>query len=208
MKDGYTVSVSGAVEGDLDEAVLRRLVEEKGAILDRLYGKQGKQHIEKRLGGYNQAAHRFPWVVFRDLDHDADCAPSLKARCLPNPARYMCFRIAVRTIESWLLADRESIAGFLRVAVSRVPSFPETLDDPKYAMVELARHSRLRDIREGVVPRPGSGRKVGTLYTSQLIEFAQTKWEPETAAQRSDSLRRCRERIHEPVKSQIDKSSS
>ena len=54
MTDSYAVIVSGAVEGDLDEAVLRRLVEEEGAILNRLYGRKGKQHLKQRLTGYNK----------------------------------------------------------------------------------------------------------------------------------------------------------
>jgi hypothetical protein len=36
-------------------------------------------------------------------------------------------------------------------------------------VVELARYSRRRDIREDMVPRPGSGRSVGAAYTSRLI---------------------------------------
>jgi hypothetical protein len=120
----------------------------------------------------------------------------------------MCFRIAVRTIEAWLLADNQSIARFLSVAVSHVPSFPEMLDDPKQFMVDLAQRSRRRDIRESMVPRPGSGRKVGPLYTSQLIEFVQTKWKPETAAHKSNSLRRCRKRLHGLVRNQTDESST
>lgn len=205
--DSHAVVVSGAVEGDLDEAVLRRLVEEEGAILNRLYGRKGKQHLKQRLMGYNNAAHRSLWVVLMDLDRDFDCAPPLREECLPNPARYMCFRIAVRMIETWLLADSRSLAQFLSVAVSKVPSSPEILDDPKHSMVRLAGHSRRREIREGMVPRPGSGRKVGPLYTSQLTEFVRTRWNPEVAAQKSDSLRRCRERIREFVESWAGKSS-
>jgi hypothetical protein len=207
MMDDHVV-VSGAVEGDLDEAVLHRLIKEAGADLKSPYGKKGKQHLKQRLTGYNSAAHHSPWVVLMDLDHDADCAPPLKVECLPDPARYMCFRIAVRAIETWLLADRQSIARFLSVAVSQVPSSPEILDNPKHSMVELARHSRRREIRESMVPRPGSGRKVGSLYNSQLIEFTQTRWKPNVAAQKSDSLSRCRKRIHELIINQTDKFST
>lgn len=122
MAEGRHVIISSAVEGNLDEAVLRKLVEEEGATLRPPYGKKGKQHLKQRLAGYNQSARRTPWVVLMDLNHDADCAPPLKTECLPAPARYMCFRIAVRAIEAWLLADSQSIARFLSVAVSYVPS--------------------------------------------------------------------------------------
>lgn len=100
------------------------------------------------------------------------------------------------------------IARFLSIAVSHIPLSPEMLDDPKQFMVDLAQRSRRREIRESMVPRPGSGRKVGPLYTSQLIEFVHTRWKPNTAAQRSDSLRRCRKRLHELVRNQTDESST
>jgi hypothetical protein len=61
-------------------------------------------------------------------------------------------------------------------------------------MVELARHSHRRGIREDMVPRPGSGRKVGPAYTAQLIDFARDSnngWRPDVAAKASDSLNRC-----------------
>jgi hypothetical protein len=69
------------------------------------------------------------------------------------------------------------------------------VNDPKRAMVEVAGHSRRREIRQDMVPRRGSGSSVGPAYTSRLIEFAQAHWRPETAARASDSLRRCLARL-------------
>jgi hypothetical protein len=188
------VIIHGAVEGVIDEAVLRRLTKEIGAMAGPVYGKNGKPFLLQRLRAYNQAAQFSPWIILIDLDDDDDCAPPFRRSCLPNPAPYLCFRIAVREIESWLLADRERLAKFLSVAVSRIPLDPEKLDSPKSTMVEIARHSRRRDVREDMVPRPGSGRKVGPAYTAQLIDFARDSkrgWRPDVAAKASDSLNRC-----------------
>lgn len=190
----YSVVISGAVEGSVDEAVLYRLVAHVGATLGPVYGKKGKPHLRQRIGGYNQAARLSPWVVLVDLDHDADCAPLLLTSWVPNPASRMCFRVVVREIEAWLLADREHLARFLGVAISRIPRSPEIVGDPKHTMVELARHSRQRDMREDMVPRAASGRVVGPAYTSRLIEFVGDTvggWCPEVAATSSDSLARC-----------------
>jgi hypothetical protein len=186
--------IHGAVEGMIDEAVLRRLVKEIGATAGTVYGKNGKSFLLERLCAYNQAARFSPWIILIDLDDDDECAPPFRKSCLPNPAPYLCFRVAVREIESWLLADRERLAKCLSIAVSRIPLDPEKLASPKSTMVELARHSRRRDIREDMVPRPGSGRKVGPAYTAQLIEFARDSkrgWRPDVAAEISDSLNRC-----------------
>lgn len=186
--------ISGAVEGLLDEAVLRRVIEHVGARPGPVHGKNGKPFLRKRLPGYNQAAYRAPWLVLVDLDQDENCAPPFVASWLPQTAPYMCLRVVVREVESWLFADRERLARFLRVRLSRVPEEPEAVAYPKRVMVDVARFSRSRDIREDMVPRPGSGRTVGPNYTARLIQFvteARAGWRPEIAAQRSDSLAGC-----------------
>ena len=57
-------------------------------------------------------------------------------------------------------------------------------------MVNLARRSRRREIREDMVPRDQSGRSVGPAYVSRLIEYFQTFWRPNVAIERAQSLRR------------------
>ena len=177
----------------VDEAVLRRLLTQVGALAGPIYGRQGKQHLRQRLNGYNQAARFTPWVILIDLDHDETCAPPLRDSWLPTPAPYLCFRIAVHEIEAWLMADRERLAHFFSIARSRIPVEPEAVDEPKRIMVELARHSRRRAIREDMAPRPQSGREVGPAYSSRLIEFIESTssgWRPDVAAKSSDSLAR------------------
>ena len=88
------------------------------------------------------------------------------------------------------MADAESIARYLGVSSNRVPRNPEGLDDPKDAMVNLARHSRRKWVREEMVPDEKSRRRVGPGYPAQLIEYTTTEWRPVVAAQRSESLQR------------------
>ncbi len=193
------IMISAAVECLVDETVMRRLVEETGGVLGPVYGKNGKPHLRQRLEGYNRAARLGPWVVLVDLDHDAGCAPPLRAAWLPHPAPGMCFRVAVREVEAWLLGDRERLARFLGVSASRVPSAPESEQDPKRMVVSLARHSRRREVREDMVPRAGSGRTEGPAYASRLIEFVESHWRPAAAAECCDSLRRCRHRLQQLI---------
>lgn len=189
------VSASGAVEGSLDEVVLHRLAVDSGIHIGAVYGKNGKPHLRARINGYNQAARISPWIVLVDLDDEYECAPSLRAAWLPVPSEHMLLRVATRAIESWLLADRSSIAAFLNVPVSRVPRDVDDLDNPKKAVIDLARRSRSRAIREDMVPRPGSGASEGPAYTSRMSEFVgrhgRGGWQPYTAAQVSPSLSRC-----------------
>jgi hypothetical protein len=102
----------------------------------------------------------------------------------------MCFRVAVRQVEAWLMADAETLPQYLGVPQNAIPLDPEALPNAKTEMVNLARRSTRKDIRNDMVPRQGSGRAVGPAYTSRLIEYVKTAWRPWEAAQRSDSLRR------------------
>lgn len=185
-----SVVINAAVEGPTDEAIAMRLICHVGAKAGTVYGKNGKPHLRKRLNAYSQAARHSSWLVLVDLDRDANCAPPLKTAWLPNPPPRLCFRIAVRAVESWLLADAQRIAEFMAVARNRVPANPEGLPDPKVELVSLARRSRRKDIREDMVPRESSGRAVGPAYTSRLIEFVEQYWRPDEAARRADSLAR------------------
>mgnify|MGYP007022289016 CR=1 FL=1 len=42
--------INGAVEGIVDEAVMRRLLAHIGLVGGTVYGKQGKQHLLERIG--------------------------------------------------------------------------------------------------------------------------------------------------------------
>jgi hypothetical protein len=198
MPDRLPVVISSAVEGLVDEAVVKRLIVETGGNPGPVYGKNGKPHLKKHINGYNQAARLRPWLVLIDLNHEFDCAPPLKSVWLQKPSSLMCFRVAVREVEAWLLADRQRFSSFFQIPLSIVPTGPESIDNPKELIVNLAGRSRSRAIRDDMVPRLGSGRSIGPGYPSRLIEFAiddRKGWRPQHAARSSDSLKRCLNRL-------------
>lgn len=102
----------------------------------------------------------------------------LSAHLLANPADLMRFRIVVPAIEAWLLADREAMAQFLGVDPRRLPQVPEGAADVKAVVIDLARRSSLRSIRDDMLPHPQSGRREGPGYATRLIEFINAGWEP------------------------------
>jgi hypothetical protein len=109
----------------------------------------------------------------------------------------MVFRIVVREIEAWLMADAEALSRFLAVPLRSIPADPEQVPDPKETLVDLARSSRRREIREDLVPRPGSGRAVGPGYTATMLEFTHTVWRPAVAAARCGGVAMCLARMRE-----------
>lgn len=185
------LAISVAVEGEVDGAVACKLITHVGGLPGTIYVKKGKDPIRQRIAGYNHAAKHNPWLVLVDLDRDFDCAPSLCHAWLPSvPGKNLCFRVAVRAVEAWLMADPAALAKFLGIARNKIATDPERLDDPKTCMVNLARSSRRRDIREDMVPGAESGRRVGPAYSSRLTEFVVSHWRPDVAAQTANSLRR------------------
>ncbi len=188
------MSVQLVVEGDTDLPVARKLAASARLAVQLEIDCGGKGRLDLDLRGYNDAAKGSPWLVLRDLDDD-ECAPSFIARQRLVLSRWMCFRIAVRETESWLLADAPGIARFLRVDEARIPTRPDELADPVAAIVDLARVSNDRLVRRGMVPAPGFGVRVGPTYDDQIIDFGTRAWSVERACRRSNSLARARRAI-------------
>jgi len=170
-----------------DLAILQRLLGELRVTVGPTHVTDGTAKLDRQLAGYNSASKYGPWLVVRDLDQDAACAPELLRGLLPEPAMHIRLRVAVRAVESWLLADGTAISRFLGVAKSRVPADPDVLVDPKGTIVSLARLSRRSEVKQ-MAPSPRSGRRVGPAYTDQIIHFAATGWRPVEAAKHSPSL--------------------
>ncbi len=184
--------VTLVVEGTTDAAIARRLLSEAQLQCGPEYITGGKGKLDSRLAGFNSAARFSPWLVIRDLDQDADCAPVLRTKLLPVPAAHMRLHVAVHSLEAWLLADAEAISKALSISRSRVPIYPDALLDPKQELIDLARHSRRRLTREALVPPPGLTARVGPGFAAFLSDFGARSWRPAVAATRSPSLARLR----------------
>jgi len=185
-----TEDIKVAAESDLDSSIVSKIASSQRVGIREQFDKNGKTQLDKKLKSYLKASLYEPWFVLRDLDMDSSCAPKLKARLLGtrDEPKAFCLRIAVREVESWLMADRESFAKFFKVGTSHIPPDPEIIDDPKRMLCQLARRSQDRGIRNGVPPEAGSGRNVGPAYSAYLLEFISDHWRPVIAAQSSPSL--------------------
>jgi len=197
------MTITLAVEDALSEFVAKRLLSDylPGAAIRETLGHQGVGFLRRRMRDLNQIAlYQNPVLVLADLDSPEDCAANRVSALiggLPHSTSLL-IRIAVMEVESWILADRRGIAGWLGVAASIVPTSSENLHDPKRTLVEIARRSRSRALREAIAPQSirGTGR-AGPAYNDSLGEFVTQHWNPEAARRNAPSLDRAIARIVE-----------
>ena len=154
------------------------------------YSSRGFGYLKKGLGGFNQAAKRSPFLVLTDLDQ-SECAPILIKEWLPHPQeKNLLFRVAVKAVEAWLLADRRAAAGFLSIPETLIPLKPDEIDNPKRFLINLAARSRRKEVRESIVPPLRSSAAIGPDYNGKLTEFVQESWRVKEAMNNSPSLKK------------------
>lgn len=186
-----------AVEDRLSEAVGRRLIGEcLGADIDvTVLSRGGYGYLRSRIRNFVHMARRNVVVLLTDLD-SAQCAPTLVAQWLNgsiSPAR-LVFRVAVREVEAWIMADRLGFARFLGISEALVRADVEALPDPKAELLRLARRSR-RALRDDLLPKRGAHSPQGLGYNDVLISFVESSWDRGRAMANSGSLTRACERI-------------
>lgn len=187
-----------AVEDALAESLARRILGELRPELQITVPMRlgGRAKVEARLAELNRTAQSVPVFAMIDLDRPEPCPPALVQQHFRHGvAPRMLFRVAVFEAESWVLADAEGIAQFLGVPEHRLPPHPDEEPDPKRLLVNLARRSSKKAIREDLVPAPGSTAQVGPAFNAQLTNFVTTKWSLQRARTRSRSLDRAAGRI-------------
>lgn len=191
------IPINLAYEDDLSLEIVLRILESPGVILSNkrflvgtLFHGRGFGSLKRNIIGFNKASKGMPYLILTDLD-DEECAPIMVREWLQqtrNPN--LIFRIAVREVESWVLADRPGFAKFLGISQNKMPGNPDDLPDPKAYLISLAKISRKRALREDIVPKQGSTAKQGPAYNERLVSFVRAAWNPSTARQFSPSLNR------------------
>jgi hypothetical protein len=186
-----------AGEGSTDAVLARRLILEVGGTPGRDYvtgyRTRGKDALDQRIPGLVLAAQLGRrLLVLRDLDAEP-CAALLVQRLLPARTPTFCLRIAIRTAEAWLMADRDGIAAALGIAASRLPLDPDAEPDPKGVLRRIAAGARNRAARSAFT---------GTAQQAQgwIAEFMQDRWCPSRGRTRSSSLDRALSRLETLVR--------
>ncbi len=195
------------VEDEPSSAVLRKLVTVQNARREdiRIVFRPG---FPKVLGGFGQLKVRTRSLLemgrgnlftLTDLDK-GECAPTLiRDWFLLTPGQpidlptALWFRVAVREVEAWLMADREALARYLGISPTNIPRDPDDLGDPKQELLNAIRRKGCKNWHKDMLPR-GSAH-VGPQYNERICDFVNSAWVPARAAGNSPSLKRAIESL-------------
>ena len=186
------IPINLVFEDVLSEAVLKKMLKQsqRPFSVGQCLNQRGYGKIKKIISGLNYAAKGMPYLVLTDLDN-AECPLVILSEWLTQPKHpNLLFRIAVKEVEAWLLAHREAFAQFLGISVDLIPGDADRIPDPKLLLINLAKKSRKRKLREAIVPEPNSTAKIGKDYNGQLIQFVNKSWQVASAQTNSPSLER------------------
>jgi hypothetical protein len=187
------IPINIAFEDLLSYAVLLKLLRAsaKSYLVGTAFTKGGSDYLKKMTPAFNNASKGMPHILLTDLDTSA-CPPELISSWLGNQIRHpnLIFRVAVREVEAWVMADGPGFAKFLGIKRGLVPEDVDELTDPKAKLLELAGRSPRKKLRLDIVPRRGTTSRVGPNYNGRLSAFVVSHWDIQTASQRSRSLLR------------------
>lgn len=188
------MAIPAVVEGYMESVFLP-------VVLDQI-GRPDLQPIIRNAGGgskfwpiaarYNNAGKNIAVIGLADLEQ-AQCASTLLSSKLPYKSPGFHLRLAVRMLESWLLADRQAMALFLKVPISILPVDPDREVHAKRLLVDIARKSTSRAIRDALVP-DDSGGVVGPDYVATTSKFIEQHWRASVARKTSPSLEKACQR--------------
>lgn len=190
MSDPIPLNV--VVEDALSESVVMRLISwtRRPFHVGAVFMRGGNTYIRNKIRGFNSASRSTPFLVLTDLDQ-AQCPPSLIADWLgERKGHNLLFRVAVREVEAWLMADRRGLAHFLRLRIEKVPENIELINDPKETLLRIANESNNRQLRRDLVRVVDRTLKQGPDYNGRLGEFIASNWNPTKARAIAPSLDR------------------
>lgn len=188
-----------ATEDVISEAVALKLVDltQGKLIVSQKLRKNGFGYLKSKFSNFCTLAKNMPVFMITDLDN-CPCAPTLINQWkngVKTPPNFI-FRVAIREIESWLLADNIALSDFLKIPKNTIPLTPDNLPNPKATLLTLANKAP-RNLRNGLIARKGTLAIQGVEYNILLSNYVNEFWNPIRASENSDSLLRAIKRIKE-----------
>ncbi|MDR2440249.1 MAG: hypothetical protein LBE12_12895 [Planctomycetaceae bacterium] len=169
-----------------------------------------REGFPKIMNGFSKIKERLPACIeigknglysisLTDLDKEYCCPPSLirnwlsieDGKPIELPEKTL-FRVAVREIESWIMADRKKFAKYFDLTESLLPTIPDKIRDPKKEFFSLLRKKERQKFRRML---PGKNSFIGPEYNDIMCDFIERHWLPTRAENNSPSLKRMMSRL-------------
>ncbi|MBT3200073.1 MAG: hypothetical protein HN350_09170 [Phycisphaerales bacterium] len=156
----------------------------------------GSSSIKKMTEAFpNMASAGLHIFILTDLD-TTDCPPTLIRDWFNVPQNQpialppkLVFRVPVREVESWLLADRDALANFMGIPKANFSNKPDELPDTKQHLLNVISDKGRKKWHKDMLPQSPTA-SIGPLYNEKLCEFICEKWDPARASANSPSLAR------------------
>lgn len=157
--------------------------------------KGGFGYIKGKMKSWCSLSKLHPVFIITDLDRGS-CPSALINDWLNgcSPTDNLIFRVAVKEIESWLLADTLAIKALVGPN-AKLPQNIDELSDPKLYLLQLAKKAS-RQVRNDLVQTEGSVSSQGLGYNKRLAKMVNEHWCPHRASTKSDSLARAINRLN------------
>lgn len=169
------------------------LPEQKFKFIEMIKGGKGK--IKTKLAEYNRSAKKLSFCLVIDLD-DNECAPSLIDQWFKFAKNErLFFRVAVKEIEAWVLADYKNFSKFLNVSPDvikkKIPNLEaDNILDPKETLLQITNAKSKIARKENIVFVSEGKFYQGSAYNSEMSNFIHSFWNVKFAAQNSNSLQK------------------
>lgn len=188
-----------ATEDQLSEAIALRLIAEIPTphLIQHRLGKKGNGYLSSKMESWYQMSQHQVMLVLTDLDR-ANCLVEFRDQWLnAEPPQNLLLRIAVREVESWVLADHIAMRALVGEK-GILPAMPDELIDPKQSLLKLAKNAP-KQIRDDLLKTIDGNLAQGLGYNARLTAWVNSEWSPQRAAERSPSLARTRLRLNQVV---------
>ncbi|WP_353144322.1 DUF4276 family protein [Acinetobacter pragensis] len=97
--------------------------------------------------------------------------------------------VAVREIESWVLADADAFSQWSGIPKSKIPQNPDNEQDVKQTLLNIVKKYGSTSIKNDLLPVKGAvTSRVGIAYNSSLVSFVSNYWSIQRAKLNSPSL--------------------
>lgn len=187
-----------ATEDILSETVAERLVHESTRNLQIAVRvrRNGNAYLKSKFPELLKTSAKIPVFLITGLDNIQCPVELIKNWTQNTPAPPgMIMRVAVREVESWILADRDGFSGYTGIPVEKMALNPDALSDPKRVRLNLVKRYARKRIKESLLPSKSSSSKIGWKYNAVLCQFARDVWSVDRAVRHSVSLRRAVNRL-------------